>query len=152
MQLDTPMHLYANPANKFVAGFIGSPAMNFIKGTLQKIEETFFIEPASGCGIPLSAQIPAAVQDKIGEEIEIGIRPENIILSQQKSGRIQECMQEVMAIENMGNEQLIYLSMQNQTLIARRASQEIIEIGSKLFIQFRQNEIIYVEPSTGMII
>ena len=152
MQLDTPMHLYKNPANKFVAGFIGSPAMNFIKGILQKVEETFFIDPSAGCRISLGSQIPAAVQNKIGEEIEIGVRPENIILSQPGSSRIQECLAEVMAFENMGNEQLIYLFMQNHTLIARRAAQEIIEIGSKLFIQFRENEIIYLEPSTGMIL
>ena len=151
MQLDTPMHLYKNPANKFVAGFIGSPAMNFIKGTLQKIAETFFIELTSGCRIPLSARIPVAVQDKIGKEIEIGIRPENIILNQQTSSQLKECMLEVMASENMGNEQLIYLYLQNQNVIARRTAQEIVEIGSKLFIQFRQNEIIYLEPSTGMV-
>src|SRR5688572_27000789 len=36
MQLDTPLHLYNNPANKFVAGFIGSPTMNFLKGSIQK--------------------------------------------------------------------------------------------------------------------
>ncbi|MGZ8557593.1 MAG: hypothetical protein ACXWWC_04650, partial [Chitinophagaceae bacterium] len=137
---------------KFVAGFIGSPAMNFIKGTLQTIEEFFFIEASPGCRISLKDQIPVAVQNKIGEEIEIGIRPENIILSQQGSSRIQECMLEVMAFENMGNEQLIYLSMQTNTLIARRAAQEIIEIGNKFCIQFRQNEIIYLETSTGMIL
>ena len=43
MQLDTPLHLYDNPANKFVAGFIGSPTMNFIKGTIQFEEAWFFV-------------------------------------------------------------------------------------------------------------
>ncbi len=75
MQLDTPMQLYTKPANKFVAGFIGSPAMNFIKGILQKIEESFFLETSPGCRILLSAHIPAAVQNKTSEEIEISIRP-----------------------------------------------------------------------------
>src|SRR4029079_16077658 len=42
MQLDTPLHLYNYPATKFVAGFIGSPTMNFIKGTIQKQGEYFF--------------------------------------------------------------------------------------------------------------
>ena len=60
-------------------------------------------------------------------------------------------MVEVMAFENMGNEQLIYFSLSNQNLIARRASQEIIEIGSKLFIEFHDSEIIYMESSKGMI-
>jgi multiple sugar transport system ATP-binding protein len=44
MQLDTPLHLYKNPGNRFVAGFIGSPTMNFIKGILKKDEDHFFIE------------------------------------------------------------------------------------------------------------
>jgi multiple sugar transport system ATP-binding protein len=151
MQLDTPMHLYSKPANKFVAGFIGSPAMNFVSGTLRKTGNTFFIEPAAGCMISLGNCIPAGIQYKMGEEIEIGIRPENIIVAEQQNTKPEQCKLEVMAFENMGNEQLIYLSLSNQKLIARRSSQEIVEMGSKIFIQFRHNEIVYLDQSTGMI-
>src|ERR1035437_3495540 len=59
MQLDTPLHLYKNPNNKFVAGFIGSPTMNFIKGILKKVEGYFFLAASSDCLIPLGSEIPA---------------------------------------------------------------------------------------------
>src|SRR5450631_4120330 len=58
MQLDTPLHLYRNPNNRFVAGFIGSPTMNFIKGVLKKKEDYFFLEASPVYTIPLGAEIP----------------------------------------------------------------------------------------------
>ncbi len=152
MQLDTPMHLYSKPANKFVAGFIGSPAMNFIKGLLLEKENTYFIEPAPGCRISLETQVPIDVKDKTRQEVEIGVRPENVILESQNHIGTLGCEAEVMAFENMGNEQLIYLSLPGHNIIARNTSQEFIEIGNKFFIRFRANEIIYLEPSTGEII
>ena len=109
MQLDTPLHLYKNPANRFVAGFIGSPTMNFIKGILKKKEDYFFLEASPGCTILLGSEIPAALKNRIGTELEIGIRPENIIISEQKNSAAADSILEVMAYENMGNEQLVYL-------------------------------------------
>src|SRR5450432_1499018 len=106
MQLDTPLHLYRNPNNRFVAGFIGSPTMNFIRGTLKKKEDYFFLEASSGCAILLGSEIPGSLKNRIGDELEIGIRPENIIISEEKNPGTGESILEVMAYENMGNEQL----------------------------------------------
>src|SRR4029079_2566278 len=77
MQLDTPMHLYKNPNNRFVAGFIGSPTINFIKGNLKKKEGYFFLEASPGCTIPLGSEVPATLANLAGNELEIGIRPES---------------------------------------------------------------------------
>src|SRR5450432_4298821 len=106
MQLDTPLHLYKNPDNRFVAGFIGSPTMNFIKGVLKKKEDYFFLEASPGCTILLGSEIPGSLKNRIGDELEIGIRPENIIISEEKNPGTGESILEVMAYENMGNEQL----------------------------------------------
>ena len=151
MQLDTPMHLYSKPGNKFVAGFIGSPAMNFIKGTLQKIAGTYYIEPSAGCIISLGTYLPAEAENRMGQEIEIGIRPENIILYNNGNFHDKECLLEVMAFENMGNEQLVYLSIQSQNIIIRRVSKDVIKIGDKFSIQFRNDEVIHVDSITGVI-
>ncbi len=145
MQLDTPLQLYNFPANKFVAGFIGSPAMNFIKGILGKDSNDFFLERSLDCKISLGTDVPTSIQSKVGQEIEIGIRPENIVLSTYQHYKPAGCLLEVMAFENMGNEQLIYLFLQNEKIIARRNSQEIIEIGSRFFIELGAGNIFYTE-------
>lgn len=149
MQLDTPLHLYKHPDNRFVAGFIGSPTMNFIKGILKKDAGYFFIIASADCIIPLGAEIPPSLENKIGEEIEFGIRPENIIISEQKNAGINDCILEVAAYENMGNEQLVYLSLNSQTLITRRAAQDTPEIGEKFFVLFPQEKFIFINPDSG---
>ena len=149
MQLDTPLHLYKHPDNRFVAGFIGSPTMNFIKGILKKDAGYFFIIASADYIIPLGAEIPASLENKIGEELEIGIRPENIIISEQKNAGINDCILEVAAYENMGNEQLVYLSLNSQTLITRRPAQDIPQIGENFFVRFPEDKIIFINPVNG---
>jgi multiple sugar transport system ATP-binding protein len=146
MQLDTPLHLYKNPNNRFVAGFIGSPTMNFIKGVLKKKEDYFFLEVSVDNIIKLGSEIPTVLINKIGEELEIGIRPENIIIDEKKNAGINDCILEVAAYENMGNEQLVYLSLNKKTLITRRPAQETPEIGEKFHVHFPEDKIIYIEP------
>jgi multiple sugar transport system ATP-binding protein len=150
MQLDTPMNLYNTPDNKFVAGFIGTPTMNFIKGILKKTGNSFFLETSPGCTISLGAIIPAAVKDRINDELEIGIRPERIIVAKEKN---ENCVfiSEVTAFENMGNEQLIYLSLNGQALIARRPAQDLIEIGATLFLSFQEDKILFIDTISGKI-
>lgn len=147
MQLDRPLHLYNFPANKFVAGFIGSPAMNFIKGILGKDGNDFFLERSLDCKISLGTDVPLRTQSKVGQEIEIGVRPENIVLSTYQHYKPAGCLLEVMAFENMGNEQLIYLFLQNERIIARRNSQEVVDIGCRFFIELRAGSIFYAEIS-----
>jgi multiple sugar transport system ATP-binding protein len=74
-QIGSPLQLYDFPANLFVAGFIGSPAMNFIKGRLEGGEPPTLVT-ASGFRIPLSA----APRASMGDEIVLGVRPEHMRL------------------------------------------------------------------------
>ena len=152
MQLDTPLHLYKNPGNRFVAGFIGSPTMNFIKGIVTKKGDYFFLEASPDCTIPLGSEIPAELKSRIGDELEIGIRPENIIISEQKNPTPGESILEVMAYENMGNEQLVYLTLNDKTLIARRPAQDSVEIGLTFQVRFPEDKIIFIDPENGEVI
>lgn len=119
MQLDTPIHLYNYPENRFVAGFIGSPAMNFIKGTIENDNGIIFISAEGKCRIDFS-EIPESVKDFIGKPIEIGIRPEHINIleenSETKGDKTADCFLEITAYENMGNEQQVYFKLQENRL------------------------------------
>jgi multiple sugar transport system ATP-binding protein len=66
MQLATPLNLYNSPANKFVAGFIGSPTMNFIKGTIEDRDGFYFLPESGICRIFLGSVLPSPVHDYIG--------------------------------------------------------------------------------------
>src|SRR5665213_3549961 len=99
MQLDTPMRLYNFPENKFAAGFIGSPPMNFIRGILRKEGESFLIEMEGNCRFILK-NVPLILPQKMNAEIEIGVRPENVILGGKINSDSNGCKVIVEAIEN----------------------------------------------------
>jgi multiple sugar transport system ATP-binding protein len=107
-QVGSPLELYDRPANVFVAGFIGSPAMNFITGRLESGDPPTLVT-APGVSIPLYAGAP---QVGHGSEIIMGVRPENVSL-----GGVHAAPAQIVVIEPTGYE---------TQLIAKFAGQDIV--------------------------
>ena len=106
-QIDTPMNLYNKPYNKFVAGFIGSPQMNFFNVKLNRSGDKVDVLFAEGSKITIPYETVAKVDDKYlhGDvEVILGIRPEHITISKEETGL--KCT--VNVVERLGNESLIY--------------------------------------------
>jgi len=154
MQLDTPIHLYNHPQNRFVAGFIGSPAMNFIKGTLNDKGDTF-LSSEQNCQIILSA-LSENLKNYIGKPIEVGIRPEHILILEESvsdhSNFETNCHLEIIAHENMGNEQQVYFKLQDKPLIVRREPKEGINFGDRKRLHFMLDKIMFFDVATGVVI
>lgn len=131
-QVDTPQHLYDLPCNAFVAGFIGSPQMNFIDSILLKEGDNFFVEFGSEDtknrrGVKYRIKLPASKNTKgvlepyVDKEIIMGIRPEHIhdedmYLSTMTDGIINT---KVEVTELMGAETYLYLTCEGHSFIAR---------------------------------
>ncbi len=130
-QVDSPQNLYENPCNQFVAGFMGSPQMNFIDGYLRKIDGKYNIEfgwnERKQKGKKYYIEIPESkggeeiFEEYVDREIIMGIRPENIhdeemFLSAAKTGVIDA---EVEITELMGAETYLYLNVEGISLTAR---------------------------------
>jgi multiple sugar transport system ATP-binding protein len=130
-QVDTPQNLYENPANKFVAGFLGSPQMNFIDAVLKSANGKYVVEfgseaTKSSRAVKYEVVVPdSKVNDElknyVGKEIVLGIRPENIhdeemFLSNATTGII-NCDVEI--TEMMGAETYLYLLCEGIPLTAR---------------------------------
>jgi multiple sugar transport system ATP-binding protein len=153
MQLDTPMHLYAHPANHFVAGFIGSPAMNFIRGDLGPGNEfTFRVEERS-CSVQLENNTAAALKSFAGKGLIVGIRPEHIVLAEENGNDVGfDCTLEVTAFENMGNEQLVYFKLQEKPLIVRQEPKEGVVFGQMKKVSFLRDKLLFIDPETGDVV
>ncbi len=80
-QIGSPLELYDFPANLFVAGFIGSPAMNFLDGSLLTNSAGRAVRVASDCVVPVDA-----TQQPDGRQVVLGVRPEHLIISNSKPG------------------------------------------------------------------
>jgi ABC-type sugar transport system ATPase subunit len=101
-QVGTPLELYHKPANTFVAGFIGSPAMNFIKARVESAGAKTKIKTASG----KSAVLPFATAKSIeGEHVSIGVRPEDLSLVKARQALVSG---KVEALENLGELKMVY--------------------------------------------
>jgi multiple sugar transport system ATP-binding protein len=74
-QMGTPLELYDHPANQFVAGFIGSPSMNFLPGTIRRADGAAYVDFGAGTRVPAP---PSAAQD--GQPVIFGTRPEHLSL------------------------------------------------------------------------
>jgi len=81
-QRGKPLELYDRPANLFVAGFIGSPAMNFIQGTLQRSAGSASVVMFGGFTVP----VPGPVEGNNGQSVIYGVRPEHLTLGPDGQG------------------------------------------------------------------
>ena len=106
-QIDTPMNLYNKPYNKFVAGFIGTPQMNFFNVTLNRVGNEVEVVFPDESKIKLPYEHFAKIHDTYihgGKQVILGIRPEHISLKEEKTGLFAT----VNAVEHLGNECIIY--------------------------------------------
>jgi len=124
MQVDTPMNLYHYPANKFVAGFIGSPAMNLIHATLSQENNLTYVQLDNGSQFVLPVDKAEKVAHKIGQKVWLGLRPEHISVITPSKENISEPQQNVeltyiKVVESMGNEVYLYCVLGQEQIISR---------------------------------
>jgi multiple sugar transport system ATP-binding protein len=125
-QIDTPMALYERPASAFVAGFLGSPAMNLVAGRLRR-EGGLALEPANGDpAIPLdpASDLPEAA---FGRDILLGVRPEHLLPA--TTGDEAAFAPEVEVVEPVGSEAFANLRHGRTPLVARLATAEGLPAG-----------------------
>ncbi len=131
-QFGSPLELYHNPANKFVAGFIGSPKMNFLKGELVEIGE-------KECTVKLNTgdMITACVdarRAKTGDIVEVGVRPEHVLPNDHDDahGLVKGS---VLVAEHLGAESFIYMTIDGEDFTVKASSEveakagDVMEMG-----------------------
>jgi multiple sugar transport system ATP-binding protein len=137
-QVDTPLNIYHQPINKFVASFIGSPTMNFMKGSLHKNGTIKFMQERSNLGIILPNEVSARMQSYAKPEITLGIRPEHIYVTRPHDAQsLAPFKAMVEVVEPVGNEIFVYFSTGTDAqYVARVASDVKPEVGKPLDMYF----------------
>ena len=164
-QVDTPNTLYTRPCNLFVAGFIGSPQMNFIECKLLKEGEDFFVEFGSEdtktrAGIKYKIKLPAEKNKNdvlvpyIDKEVIMGIRPENIhneaaLIAEFKDGLIEA---DVEVTELMGAETYLYMNCEGQALNARVSPSNTAKPGDRIEVAMETAKIHLFDKDTEITI
>ncbi len=148
-QLDTPQVLYDTPANMFVAGFIGSPAMNFFPATLKKDNGKLYVDAgAFSVAIPENRAAPyMAYADK---KVVFGIRPEDIHNPQFLPPAIhaESIPAKVDVIEMMGNEIYLYMISGGNNYVARVDPRTTFKVGEQVQVAFNMDKFHIFDPKT----
>ena len=136
-QFDTPMNLFNNPQNKFVAGFIGSPSMNFIPGEIADQGELVFQSKDLKFGVP--DDLTAGLKPYAGKEVIFGFRPEYVYdKTIEKNKRLSQDMEiQISALEPIGSETFVYFHFTGNpehTFCFRSDSQIHYTLGDKITI------------------
>lgn len=135
-QIGTPQELYNHPVNKFVAGFIGSPAMNFFEVTVQ--ENTIVFENGVEMEVPLGQIKVLQEAGYVGKKVIFGIRPEditsNLVAQEAYPNATVEAV--VTISELLGSETMLYAQFSKEEFAARVDSQDFHHPGEKVSLTF----------------
>ena len=158
-QVDTPQNLYDLPVNKFVAGFIGTPQMNFIDTLLTKEGDDLYLKVGNASlKLPKEKANNPALKEYIGQTVIMGIRPESIsddeeAVAQNKDG-VMDCTVEV--TELMGAEIYLYLSFEGiehaieegKNVIARVSARSLSRSGDNIKVSFDMSRVHIFDKDT----
>ena len=162
-QIDTPTNLYNSPVNQFVAGFIGSPQMNFIDAKLLKAGDSFLVEFGSedtktSQGVKYTVEIPEskvatnreALEELVDQEVILGVRPEAIsdedmVIASATTGVINATVE---VTEMMGAETYLYLTCEGIPLTARVAPRSTARPQDEIQVVIEANKIHIFDKET----
>jgi multiple sugar transport system ATP-binding protein len=153
-QVADPLGLYNEPASLFVAGFIGSPPMNFFQGRIERrADSLLFVEGTSAnSNGGFNARVPSAHQSKVtayeGKPLTLGLRPEHVIHAPPAT-QDSQFTATIEIAERMGAETYWHLSTGAHSLIARVGSGEKAGIGEKASLSLDMSHAHFFDAATG---
>lgn len=141
-QIGAPLELYDNPNNLFVAGFIGSPAMNLIEGTLNRSNGSAKVVADDGTPVPLLPETPGAD----GQRVIVGTRPEHLELRENGDG----IASEVNVVEPTGSETLLVCEMAGTQIQAAFRERHAFKPGQQISLQPNLDHMHVFDAKSGM--
>jgi multiple sugar transport system ATP-binding protein len=146
-QVGTPQELYDHPDNRFVAGFIGSPSMNFIDVTVDGgADGTSLV--ADGIRIPVPERLTSAFSGGNGRTLVAGVRPEHLdVIGNGATGRLDG---KADVVEYLGNEELIHLSVGDLDVVAVIGSEHRVRPGDNLTLHVALDKVHLFDPESTL--
>jgi multiple sugar transport system ATP-binding protein len=149
-QVGSPQELYDHPVNKFVAGFIGSPAMNFATVTASGTGDAAVLT-GSGLSIALPPRLRAAADSVHGKTLIAGFRPEHLDIGDAGSN-VAGFQAKADVVEYLGNDELLHLSLEGLDLVAVVSSAHLVRPGDVLSLRLPLDKLHLFDSETGEVI
>jgi multiple sugar transport system ATP-binding protein len=152
-QIGAPNHLYHAPATRFVAGFIGSPAMNFIPCRLEQAGEGLQIRLSDTIAFAVPADRVPRYRPAVGKEVTFGIRPEHLTeLKTNGSKNLASFDAGVEVVEPMGNETMVFISINGVEVCCRTDPNAGAKVGAPMRIAAHLDHMHLIENASGRVL
>ncbi len=148
-QIGTPKEVYNRPANMFVGGFIGSPAMNFFNGEYAD-GKFWFDNKNSGKCIKLTLEQCEHLKDRDGTKIVLGVRPEDITVESEVKANCVQTKCDV--VELLGYELILYGNLGEQRVVFRTSAKNEIHPHDTVSISFNEENLHFFDPESTNVI
>jgi multiple sugar transport system ATP-binding protein len=146
-QCDSPQVVYDAPVNRFVAGFIGSPPMNFMEATVERDGSGLWLM-GSGFRVLADSEDHALLETYVARPVTMGIRPSDISDTEASACRNEAVSTIVQVIEPMGDHTVLYLSLGGQRLVASVSGSTRAQEGQPLQVWWDMSQVHYFDPVT----
>jgi len=159
-QIDGPMNLYDHPRNRFVAGFIGSPAMNFFDGRIVPDSQLQFVADGDAFTLDFPASPAQRLQGLEGRQLTLGIRPEDVSVAPETGPTLFAGESTIVhppitaparldLVEALGNEVFIYASVGPHVITARIAPRPMPPLGNPITLAFDLAKAHFFDRQSG---
>ena len=147
-QIDTPMNLYAKPANLFVAGFLGSPSMNLLRGRVTEQDGLKLDTGEIRIALDATSKLAAHARSFIGRELIAGLRPEDLTPANASSPARFDALLDL--VEPVGNEIFLNFHSGEAALVARIPPQELPNAGEIIELGFDPARLHLFDPASEL--
>ncbi|MDE2999906.1 MAG: sn-glycerol-3-phosphate ABC transporter ATP-binding protein UgpC [Gemmatimonadota bacterium] len=147
-QIGAPVQLYRRPVNRFVAGFIGSPSMNFLEGELVRDGGLAF--RGDGLRLPIPDRHGGILSGRVGRRVILGIRPEHILFASSAHGvrEAEAVTAKIEVVEPMGHETYLYLAVGRASFVARVAADDTPAVKGEVRLAFDLSALHFFDRET----
>jgi multiple sugar transport system ATP-binding protein len=152
-QIGTPQELYHQPKTRFVAGFIGSPAMNFLRCRLEQNGTGVRARISDQISLPVPASHAARYQGSVGKDMILGLRPEHVT-EPRRQDRDANCefTTTLDIVEAMGMETMVYFTIDGQEVCGRVDPVSAAGPGEAMRLYANMAHMHLIDPQSGVVI
>jgi len=152
-QIATPQELYHHPKTRFVAGFIGSPAMNFMRCRLEENGAGLRVRISDAVSLPVPLSHVTRYQGLTGKELIFGLRPEHITEPRRGAGDgISEFSPTLDVVEPMGMETIVFFRVDGQEICGRVDPGSAAGPGEAMRLSANMDHMHLIDPATGAVL
>ncbi len=152
-QIGTPQELYHHPKTRFVAGFIGSPAMNFIPCRLEESGGRMRVRISDAIVLPVPASRSARYRSAAGRELILGLRPEHVTEPRHNGrGEDSDFTVTLDVVEPMGMETMVFFTVNGTEICGRVAPETAAGPGATMRLVANMEHMHLIDPNTNLVL